>query len=199
MTSVVPLDLASLPAAVDVVSRAFFDDPGWISLFPDPATRLARTAAVVGALSREVYVPFGCSQRTADGAAVAIWQPPGHVDPPLSVLPRLARTLLPVFGLGLLGAARLAFRIEAHRPKTPHHYLYALAVASGSHGRGLGAAVLGPGLQRSEEDGLPAWLESSNPRNHTFYRRMGFVAQGELELPRGAGITFFRRDPGGRA
>lgn len=195
MTEIVPLDLAALPAASAVIARAFLDDPGWIAQFPAHATREAKIRAVVSALSRELYVPLGASARTADGAAAAIWQPPGHVAPPLSALPRLAGSMLPVFGLGLLAAARLALKIEARRPATPHHYLYALAVAPSHQGRGLGAAVLAPGLARSDADGLPAWLESSNPRNHAFYEKMGFVAAGGLALPRGARATFFRREP----
>ena len=187
---------ADLPDAALMVARAFFDDPGWIWLFPDTATRLAKTAAVVQTLTEVVYLPHGVSSILDDRGAVAIWQPPGHVTPSPLSLPSIARRLLPVFGASVLGAARAGLRIESRRPKTPHHYLYTLAVDPERQGQGLGRVILEPGFARSRADGLPCWLESSNPRNHSFYRKVGFEPQGTLSLGGDASITFFRRPPG---
>jgi hypothetical protein len=41
-------------------------------------------------------------------------------------------------------------------------------------------------LERADAEGLPVYLESSNPRNLTFYRRHGFEAWGEvIRMPEG--------------
>jgi ribosomal protein S18 acetylase RimI-like enzyme len=47
-------------------------------------------------------------------------------------------------------------------------------------GRGLGAALMKHALQICDEQGLPAYLESSNPRNISLYERHGFEVMGEI-------------------
>lgn len=42
-------------------------------------------------------------------------------------------------------------------------------------GRGLGSAVLAPVLDKADAEGVPCYLENSNPRNTPFYTRLGFV------------------------
>ena len=62
---------------------------------------------------------------------------------------------------------------------------------------GLGAAVLAPVLDRCDAEGVHAYLESSNPRNLPFYRRLGFVAAGEIPLPGGPSLIPMWREPHG--
>ena len=47
--------------------------------------------------------------------------------------------------------------------------------------KGLGAALLRQALERCDREGLPAHLESTNPRNISLYMRHGFVAVGEIQ------------------
>ena len=48
----------------------------------------------------------------------------------------------------------------------------------------MGASLLEPFLARSDVEGVPIYLESSNPRNLTFYRRYGFEDYGpRIDLP----------------
>ena len=42
-------------------------------------------------------------------------------------------------------------------------------------GQGLGAMVIAPVLERCDAEGVRAYLDSTNPRNRPFYRRLGFV------------------------
>ena len=42
--------------------------------------------------------------------------------------------------------------------------------------------LLAPVLARCDDDGMLAYLESSNPRNHHFYRRCGFTTVGEVAV-----------------
>jgi ribosomal protein S18 acetylase RimI-like enzyme len=37
-------------------------------------------------------------------------------------------------------------------------------------------------LSRVDEDGLPAYLESSNPRNISLYERHGFESMGQIQI-----------------
>ena len=48
-------------------------------------------------------------------------------------------------------------------------------------GRGLGAALMKHALEIVDEAGLPAYLESSNPRNISLYERHGFEVMGEIQ------------------
>eukprot|EP01041_Mallomonas_annulata_P030478 gene30478-52615_t len=58
-------------------------------------------------------------------------------------------------------------------PEEPHWYLSMIGVDPSHHGQGLGSALLKAGLQRCDADGLPAYLESSNPKNVPLYERFG--------------------------
>jgi GNAT superfamily N-acetyltransferase len=85
--------------------------------------------------------------------------------------------------------------IVAH-PVPPHWYLSAVGTRPDRQGAGGGAATLRPVLARCDREGLPAYLESSNPKNLAFYHRLGFVDRGETTTPDGAAtLTFMWRDP----
>lgn len=48
--------------------------------------------------------------------------------------------------------------------------------------RGLGEALMRPMLERCDESNMPAYLESTNPRNEPFYERLGFRRVGRLQV-----------------
>ena len=52
-----------------------------------------------------------------------------------------------------------------------------------AQGRGLGSAVLRPGLELCDREGLPAYLESSKESNVGFYARFGFRVTEEVRMP----------------
>ncbi len=37
-------------------------------------------------------------------------------------------------------------------------------------------------LEKVDSDGLPAYLESSNPRNMSLYKRYGFETMGQIKV-----------------
>lgn len=47
---------------------------------------------------------------------------------------------------------------------------------------GHGAAMMRHARERSDRDGVPAYLESSNPRNISLYLRHGFEIMGEIQV-----------------
>ena len=67
-------------------------------------------------------------------------------------------------------------------PTEPHWYLPMIAMDPALQSRGYGSALLRAALARCDEDGLPAYLESSNPRNISIYRRHGFEATGTIQV-----------------
>lgn len=60
-------------------------------------------------------------------------------------------------------------------------YLAMIGVDVGYQGRGLGTELMKKALLRCDEEGLPAYLESSNPRNIRLYQRHGFEVMGEIQ------------------
>ena len=62
---------------------------------------------------------------------------------------------------------------DSHPHDTPHWYLNVISTLPRHQGQGLGARTLAPVLAICDRDGVAAYLESSNPRNMTLYRRQG--------------------------
>ena len=112
----------------------------------------------------------------------------------------MAPAVLASFGAtGTVRLLKLLGAVERAHLREPHHYLFAIGADPAHQGRGVGAALLAPMLARCDEERLPAYLESSNPANLSFYRRHGFVATGELRFGSDVVVTPMRREPRARA
>ena len=77
---------------------------------------------------------------------------------------------------------------RAHDMKKPHWTLQYIGVRAASHGRGFGAMAVAPLIARCDADGVPCGLVSTNPRNISFYERLGFVAVAEIPTPDGGAV-----------
>jgi predicted acetyltransferase len=73
---------------------------------------------------------------------------------------------------------------NAH-PDEPHWYLAIVGSDPGIRRKGFGHALMRSRLDRCDAEGLPAYLESTNPDNVPYYRRFGFEVTGEIPLPLG--------------
>ncbi|MGZ4171349.1 MAG: GNAT family N-acetyltransferase [Solirubrobacteraceae bacterium] len=62
-------------------------------------------------------------------------------------------------------------------------------------GRGIGMALLADSLARIDREGMPAYLESTNPSNDPRYARHGFEPAGRITMPNGHMITTMWREP----
>jgi GNAT superfamily N-acetyltransferase len=69
-----------------------------------------------------------------------------------------------------------------YHPAGAHWYLPLIGVDPAHQGKGHGGALLTYALQRCDRDGLPAYLESTNPRNVPLYERHGFAALGAIQV-----------------
>lgn len=193
MTAAAPLTRDGVPEAAAFLARALADDPGWIHIFPDERTRLARMVTMLR-VSIAPYVAMGASY-VAGGAAAAIWAPPGQHDLSLATQLRMVPRLAWLIGRRVPAALKMFSAMAAGTPKEPHQYLAVLGVDPAHQGKGLGAAVLAPTLARCDHARELAWLESTNPKNHSFYRRLGFEVAHATPIPGGPTITFFARRP----
>ena len=55
--------------------------------------------------------------------------------------------------------------------------------------------MLAPVLERCDEEGLPAYLESSKESNIPYYQRFGWRVTRELPLKNGPSLWAMWRDP----
>jgi ribosomal protein S18 acetylase RimI-like enzyme len=187
--------LADSDDAVEVgriLAEGFSDDPVMTWVFADPNGR-EKLDTFFGFLAREAFIPLGATYVVPGSAAV--WTPPGAPDWPsergerFKMLLEGVCTAIDLERLGILGAT-----MREHHPEGEHWYLSAVATAIDSRGRGLGTALLGVSLERVDTAGLPAYLESTNPRNVSLYERHGFRVTGVVELPGGPSLTTMWRD-----
>jgi predicted GNAT family acetyltransferase len=74
-------------------------------------------------------------------------------------------------------------------------YLSLLATHPDHRGRGIGQALLAETLARFDEQGIPSYLESTNPANDHRYRRAGFRPVGGFRsVVDGVVVTTMWRD-----
>jgi GNAT superfamily N-acetyltransferase len=172
-------------AAGVVLGRAFVDDPLWQWLVRG-RSREQRLVRAFSAFATSAAGTRGAQVRvTPEHTAAALWLPPGRLRPPLRVLIRTAPHSLAGMRTGVLRGLRLQAVVERHHPAEPHWYLEALGAVPEARGTGVGGRVVQPVLDRCDDERVPAYLESSNPRNVTFYERLGFVRGEPLPVPSG--------------
>ncbi len=68
-------------------------------------------------------------------------------------------------------------------------------MAPAAQGQGLGARLMGPTLQRCDEEQLPAYLEATNERNAALYERLGFAQTDELTVAGSPPLRLMLRAP----
>ena len=133
---------------------------------------------------------------TGDGSAAACWHPPGAASPPPVVVAGFRRMVEELTGERAPVVFESFSRFARRAPAERHWHLAAVGVVPDRQGRGLGERLLGAMLRRCDRLQVPAYLESSNPRNIGFYERLGFRTTGEVSTADGrVTLTPMWRDP----
>jgi GNAT superfamily N-acetyltransferase len=171
---------ADIQPVARTLAQAFFDDPHFRWCVRDDAKRMHKLERGFATFIGRVWLPEdeGYTHERLIGAA--LWMPPNkwHLGPLTQLL------LLPAIVRDLRGDTPRLLKalnfIEKKHPREPAHwYLPAVGVATAWQGRGYGAALLRPVLDRCDADRAPAYLEASTPRNLALYERNGFEATEE--------------------
>ncbi|HEY4026735.1 MAG TPA: GNAT family N-acetyltransferase [Candidatus Dormibacteraeota bacterium] len=194
MTAVRRATVADVARVREILRRAFDADPvvNWVVRQDDGRER---ALGWLFRLAVEMAAPLGHMYLTVDGAGVALWAPPGRGATQLRHLGQLPG-LIHAIGLRRLPEVVPALlALGAKHPRTPHWYLSELAVDPPAQGRGAGGALLRDRLSVCDREGMPAYLENSNPRNTPLYERHGFRILEEQRLGRdGPPIWLMWRD-----
>jgi ribosomal protein S18 acetylase RimI-like enzyme len=195
-TTVRKLVLADAPQAIEVLARAFEEDP-FVRWFVRSDERHADGMRAFFELAvHHMTLPYGECWVTDGVQGAALWCPPTQwslgLAGKLRLMPQFARAA------GLFRLPRVFFATnpitDAH-PKGPHYYLFILGVDPPAQGRGLGRALLAPVLAKCDAERTPAYLETSKEDNLRFYESLGFTVAGEHTIPRGPPVWFMRREP----
>lgn len=170
------------------LGRAFYDDPVMTWLVPNDAARAKGLRRGFGTLIRRHFLARGGSEvgvRDGEVGAATLWDPPGQ-----RTAGRLEQ-LLTMPGIlwafrGRVAAMEQVMELmEANHPEEPHWYLMLIGSDPSVRGAGFGQALMRSRLDRCDAQGVPAYLENSNPKNESYYLRFGFELMGEIKLPDG--------------
>jgi ribosomal protein S18 acetylase RimI-like enzyme len=185
-----------VPALAAVLGRAFDDDPIFRAILPDDAHRARALPVLFGEWMKRLHLQHPTTFTTDDLAGAALWSPPGAWAIGLLDLAGMAPSMLGALGLRAFTGLRVLHAIESPHPKTPpHYYLRVIGCEPSRQGEGLGAALMRPILERCDAEGLPAYLESSNEKNLSFYRRHGFRETAEVVTHLGPHSWLMWREP----
>lgn len=192
-----PVTIADVPALARVLARSFDDDPVFSAILPDEDHRRRALPLLFAEWIRRLHLPLvDASVTTDDLAGAALWAPPGQWHIGLWEQAMMAPSMIGAFRGRTLVALRALLETESAHPKErPHWYLRVVGCDPSRQGQGVGAMLLRPALARCDAERTGAYLESSNEKNLSFYRRHGFRVVRELSTRLGPKIWLMWREP----
>ena len=190
--------------AAEMLVEAFAEDPMYQYVFPDIDERRRALRRLWSALLVYNQV-YGEIYTTPEVKGVACWLSPGKTD---VTWWRMLRTRL-VLGRALMRFGRrerrrfldiLSFMEQVHKRQIdgPHWYLSVLGVEPSYQAQGIGSRLLAPVLSRSDDEGVPCYLETVTEENVSFYSKRGFEVASQEEV-HGLKIWTMLREPQARS
>ncbi len=180
-----------MPQAVASIVAAFITDPVARFAWPSPHDYLHAMPLATRELGgasfehRTAYV-------SADFCGAALWLPPG-VHPNGEALEKVFRDTAKFEHLDDLLAT--FEKMDQSHPDEPHWYLPLIGVEPNAQGNGLGGALMRHAVARCDQEGVLAYLESSNPRNISLYEGHGFEVMGKIQVGAAPLVTPMLRQP----
>lgn len=177
-----------LGLVVTAMADGLHADPGWTHVVPDDHARLLAGRTLIGHAARTAFRDGTVLVAREDGAIRGgiIWAAPGEFPPRWT---RQLPAAAPMVGLtARIGArtvrelSRFGQAIDQALPPEPVWYVQALSVTPAGQGRGLGAALLGQVLAKSDATSVPCYLDTGKQANVAYYQRFGFALLDERVL-----------------
>jgi len=164
--------------AIETVVLAFASDPVTRWQWPQAHQYIAAMRKFAHAFGGEAFA-HGTAYCTNDYAGVALWLPPGVHPDEDQMHDIMEGTTSPS---AAAASPALLEQMAKYHPSEPHWYLPLIGVDPAHQGRGHGEALMAYALEQFDRDKLPAYLESTNPRNVPLYRRHGFEPLGTIQV-----------------
>ena len=175
--------------ALATLVLAFTQDPFERWMYPEAGQYLAHFPEFLAAFGGSAF-DEGTVWSLGAFAAVALWLPPNTGPDGDAIVSVLIETVAAEKHQDLLF---LLEQMDETHPTYPHWYLPWFGVDIALQGRGLGGQLMEPCLRFVDESHLPAYLESPNPRNVSFYERHGFELTGVAEVGACPPVAFMLR------
>jgi ribosomal protein S18 acetylase RimI-like enzyme len=121
---------------------------------------------------------------------VAVWIQPGTEPNAQEVVDVLTKSVSPTQHGDLFAVLDL---MGAAHPTCPHWYLPWFGVHASMQGKGLGGQLMTYCLEIVDASHMPAYLETPNPRNISFYERHGFEVTGQAQAGACPPVVFMAR------
>ncbi len=178
MTTIRAVEVAERSRALNIQMLAFSADPVIRWLWPEPDAYVRHFPALLAGFGGRAF-ENGTAYVTDDFRGGTLWLPPG-VGPDDDALEAVARDAVSEPTRSVL--LSIFEQMSGSVPAEPHWHLAFVGVDPFWSGSGIGAALLGDALDRIDEEGSQAYLESTNPRNVTLYQRHGFNVIREIRV-----------------
>lgn len=191
----VPITAKLTRGAAEAIADGFADNEIWVWILggEDRARRILPRH--YRAVIKRVFAPRGGAWTTPDTKGGALWLPPGRDE--LSVREQIVEltSLLPWTLAVVDRAARFDKLVRAHKPTQAHWYLNTLSIASDAQRSGVGSALIAPGLELAERDGVGVHLETQREANIPYYHRFGFELTRQISLADSPPLWLMWRPP----
>jgi GNAT superfamily N-acetyltransferase len=191
----VPVTPELVRGAGQAAADGFLDNEIWVWMLRREWQRRRVLPRHYKAMIRAVYMPRSAAWTTPDTAGTALWFPPGTLR--LRGRERFAEaaSLLPEGVDCFRRALRWEELISEHHPRESHWYLQTLSVRPDAQRGGVGTALIRPGLDRADSDGVSVYLETQRFANVPYYERFGFELSGEISLEDSPPVWLMSRPP----
>jgi ribosomal protein S18 acetylase RimI-like enzyme len=171
---------------------AFGADPAERWLYPDPQQYLTHFPRFLAAFGGRAF-DEKTAWRLHDVSSAALWLPPGAEPDGDAIVAVLTESVAADKHDDLFSTLE---QMDATHPTYPHWYLPWFGVDPALQGQGVGRVLMAHCLAIVDDDHLPAYLESPNPRNISFYERHGFEVVTRTQAGSAPVITMMLRPAG---
>jgi ribosomal protein S18 acetylase RimI-like enzyme len=163
---------------IDALKLAFGSDPAIRCVWPDPQKYLLHFSEFAKAFGGRAFVN-NTAFYVGNYSGAALWLPP-NIEPDIDIMLGLLHSTTSEDVQNILPS--VFEKMASFHPNEPHWYLPLLGVDPLYHGKGLGSILMEYTSKIFDNNNLLGYLESSNPRNISFYQRHGFELLGTIEV-----------------
>jgi ribosomal protein S18 acetylase RimI-like enzyme len=165
-------------SAIAAVTMGFCTDPVARWFYPNPDDYFRWFPKFVRAFAG-ASIADDTAFCTTDYLGAALWLKPG-AHPDEEAMLQLVKESIPADRH--TDVFELFERMGNGHPQEPHWYLPMIGVDTFQQNKGIGSSLMRQALTQCDIEGMPAYLESSNPKNISLYLRFGFEIVGEIRV-----------------
>ncbi len=188
LENLVRLNKSHIKPAIDVLDRAFENNPINIAFLPDESERKKKSRHIFEFFLRYGFLYGEVYATSPKLEAVAMWLTSDKSD---FTLWRMLRSgVIPFIfrfgGKNVLRMISITNRfVEIHKKYAPFPHLYAwyIGVDPDFQGKGLGNTLHRAMLARADSERLPCYLETQKEENMVLWSRYGFKVINETVIP----------------